>query len=107
LSRDLGIRASAVVSRTGLSAQVMSAARPAAPIVALSSDPAICRRLRLSWGLVPVFVSAEELIDAPTAAVRAAMDLELCPAGERLLLVQGFQTDPAASRPSITVLTAG
>lgn len=106
LSRDLGIRAIAVVSRTGLSAQVMSAARPAAPIVALSPDPAICRRLRLSWGLVPVTVSAEALADTPAAAVRAAMDLELCPAGERLLLVQGFQADPAASQPSVTVLTA-
>lgn len=106
LSRDLGVRAIVVVSRTGLSASVMSAARPAAPIIALTADPAVCRRLRLCWGLVPVRVQEVELRDPAALAVSAAQELDLAPDGSRLLLVQGFQIDAESSRPSVTVLTA-
>ncbi len=105
LSRDLGVRAIVVVSRTGLSATVMSAARPAAPIVAVSSDPATCRRLRLSWGCVPVMVDDAALADTARVAVERAAALELAHPGEHVLLIQGFQLDPAASRPSVSVLT--
>jgi pyruvate kinase len=40
LSRDIQARAIAVISRSGRTAQVMSAPWPAAPIVATSPDPA-------------------------------------------------------------------
>ena len=105
LSRDLGVRAVVVVSRSGLSAGIMSAARPAAPIIAVSSSAATCRRLRLSWGLVPRLVTEAELADAAGLACAQARALDIANAGDVVLLVQGFQLDPAASRPSVSVLS--
>src|SRR5690606_25403080 len=75
LSRDLGVHAVVVVSRSGLSAGIMSAARPAAPIVAVTSFQATCRRLRLCWGLVPVLVPEASLEDPATLACERAAAL--------------------------------
>ncbi len=105
LSRDLGVRAVVVVSRSGLSAGIMSAARPAAPIIAVSSSAATCRRLRLSWGLVPRLVTENELADAPALACAQARALDIAGSGDVVLLVQGFQLDPTESRPSVSVLS--
>lgn len=105
LSRDLGVHAVVVVSRSGLSAGIMSAARPAAPIVAVTSFRETCRRLRLCWGLVPVLVAEAELEEPAALACEQATSLGLAEPGDHVLLVQGFQLDPAASRPSVSVLT--
>ncbi|MEX0900063.1 MAG: pyruvate kinase [Gammaproteobacteria bacterium] len=105
LSRDLGVRAVVVVSRSGLSAGIMSAARPAAPIIAVSSSAATCRRLRLSWGLVPRLVTEADLADAAALACAQAQALDIAGSGDIVLLVQGFQLEAAASRPSVSVLS--
>ena len=43
---------------SGTSAAVVSATRPAAPVVALTMDARVCRRLNLLWGVVPRLVHA-------------------------------------------------
>ena len=105
LSRDLGVHAVVVVSRSGLSASIMSAARPAAPIVAVTSFQATCRRLRLCWGLVPVLVPETSLADPAALAIAQTQALGIAESGHKLLLVQGFQLDPVESRPSVSILT--
>ena len=105
LSRDLRVHAVVVVSRSGLSAGIVSAARPAAPIIAVSSSVATCRRLRLSWGLEPVLVTDADLEDPAALAIAQARALDLAAPGDAVLLVQGFQLDPLASRPAVSVLT--
>src|SRR5262249_36556389 len=52
MSRDLRVRCIVVLSRTGTTAMVVAAARPAAPIVALTTEVATCRRMSLLWGVV-------------------------------------------------------
>jgi len=54
MSRDLMARAVMVVTRSGKSAEIVATARPASPIVALTKDPAVCRKLCLRWGVIPV-----------------------------------------------------
>ena len=75
LSRDLRARTIVVQSATGTTASVVSAARPAAPIVALTPEERVCRRMSLLWGVVPVVMQrGEELRDS---APRVARELGL------------------------------
>jgi pyruvate kinase len=105
LSRDLRVRGIVVVSRNGTSAAVVSSARPAAPVVSVSSSDATCRRMNLLWGIVPVQVELAALGDVHTLARKVARDLELAGDGDHLLVVQGFNDDPRRSAPSVTVIT--
>ncbi len=102
LSGDLGVRAVVVLTRSGTTARLVSAARPAAPVVALSGDEAMCRRLNLLWGVVP-----ERLPDAkPDDAVAVARRMGLANPGEPVLLVWDASGEPGASRPTVSILTA-
>jgi pyruvate kinase len=56
------------VTRAGKTARVLSAMRPRAPIYAATDQPAIARRLALSWGVVPVLTDLQGDVD--TAAAR-------------------------------------
>jgi len=105
LSRDLRVRAVAVISRQGRSLAVMSASRPAAPIVGICADAHAARIAGLLWGVLPVPVNPDADTDALGLARRAVLDLELAQAGQSILVVQGFSTEEALNRPSVTILT--
>lgn len=100
LSRDLRVRAVVVRVTSGLSVSVMTASRPAAPIVAFATDAAICRRLNLLWGVIPCLVEQREFANAPALARRLALNLGLARAGEYILLLAGF----GKGEPMIRVL---
>ena len=106
LSRDLRVRAIVAVSPSGMSATTMSAARPAAPVVCVSSCETTCRRTALLWGSIPWHAYDAELVDAVSLSRSIARWLGLAKRGEYILLVQGFNADPAQNIPSITLLTA-
>ncbi|MFO0841643.1 MAG: pyruvate kinase [Gemmataceae bacterium] len=101
LSRDLRVRAVTVRTKHGTSAGVVSATRPAAPIVALTCDEAVARRLALSWGVVPRLLCEEEFAQPTDAARRQALGLGLADPGEVILLLSGF----GKNEPMLAVLT--
>jgi pyruvate kinase len=101
LSRDLRVRAVAVRTQKGTSATVVSATRPAAPVVAFTMDPAVVRRLCLSWGVVPRLVSPEEFVQPQAVARRMAAGLKLAAEGQYVLMLSGF----GKNEPMVTVLT--
>jgi len=100
LSRDLRVRAVVVRATTGASASVVTASRPAAPVVIFSTDASLCRRLNLLWGVIPCQIEQAEFEQPPQAARRLAVDLRLATAGDVILLLAGFVKD----EPMITVL---
>jgi pyruvate kinase len=100
LSRDLRVRAVAVRTLGGVSAAVVAATRPAAPVVALTMDPTVCRRLNLLWGVVPQRIDAVDFERPQAVARRRACELGLAQQGQVILLVSGFGKD----EPTITVL---
>ena len=53
LVADVKARAVLVISMQGTTAATISAARPAAPVVAVSNDARVCRRMNLLWGMIP------------------------------------------------------
>ena len=104
LSRDLRPRAVVVVSHGGMSAATVSAARPAAPVVAVSDDEATCRRMNLLWGVYPEFAPTAALKDPRRMARKLATTLLLAEPGEYILLVRGFHRDYQRNTPTITLL---
>ena len=104
LSRDLRVKGILVISHSGMSAATMSSARPAAPVVSISSSAASCRKMSLMWGVVPHLVEDEGLDDPIAMARERAQKLGLAKSGEFVLLVRGFHADPAKNTPSITLL---
>ncbi len=100
LSRDIRARAIVVISKSGRTAQVMSASRPGAPIVATSPDSGTCRKTAVLWGIIPRMVEEREFERPEDLARRLARELGLGEAGQNVLLVRGIGGDP-----SITVVT--
>jgi pyruvate kinase len=105
LTRDLRIRAIVVLSRSGATAEFVAAARPAAPVIGVTTDAGTCRRMTLLWGVIPLQVKAADLNDAPALARRVALDLGLADKGQFLLTVAGFASAAEESAPTISVLT--
>jgi pyruvate kinase len=101
LSRDLQVRAVVVRTYESRSAAVMAATRPAAPILALTRDPMVCRRLNLLWGVVPRLVEAADFEKPQGVARRLAGELGLADQGQHILLLAGI----GQGEPVITVLT--
>ena len=104
LSRDLRVKGILVISHSGMSAATMSSARPAAPVVSISSSAVSCRKMSLMWGVVPHLVKDEGLSDPISMARECAQILGLANPGEFVLLVRGFAADPMKNTPSITLL---
>jgi len=95
LSRDIQSRAIVVISKSGRTAQVMSASRPAAPIVATSPDSGTCRKTAVLWGIIPRLVEEKEFECPEDLARHLARDLGLGVEGQTVLLVRGFGNDPS------------
>lgn len=105
LSRDLEVRAVMVLSQSGMSAATVSSARPAAPVVAVSSDETVCRKLTLLWSVIPLLSEEAGTVNPNTLTRSVARELKLADAGEHVLLVRGFHQDPNKNTPSITVIS--
>ncbi len=105
LSRDLQVRAIMVLSQSGMSAGTVSSARPSAPVVAISNDIEVCRRMSLLWSVIPVLSQEAGTINPNILTQNIARDLHLAEDGEHVLLVRGFHHDPKKNTPSVTVIS--
>lgn len=105
LSRDLDVRMILVVSRTGSTASVISAARPAAPVVAVSPSARTCRAMNLFWGMVPRHIPKVQDLAVSALARQQALEIGLAEKGDSVLVVRGFHWDPAKSEPTVSVVT--
>jgi len=105
LVAETGARAVVVLSMQGVTAATISAARPDAPIVAMSRDAAVCRRMNLLWGALPV-VDAGAGTDNPNlVARRVVLRLGIAEPGQYIVLVRGFHAEPELNTPTVTLMT--
>jgi pyruvate kinase len=91
LAIDLKVAAIAVFTQLGRSARLMSKARPRAPILAFTPNPATYRRLSMYWGVIPTLVPEAESVEKMVAHVETAL-LESGPIhpGELVILVSSL-----------------
>ena len=104
LSRDLRVRAIFVMSRTGLTARIVTSSRPAAPVLGVSPDERTARAMQLLWGVVPFAASPEEWENPEELARRLVRQYGVATDGDHILRVSGFHTDGDLNIPSISVL---
>ena len=104
ISRDIMAHAVVIISSSGMSAATMSAARPAAPVVAITNRLDVYRKMALLWSVIPVYSENAGKTNPNEIARKIARDLELVAPGEYILLVRGFHSDPVMNTPSITCL---
>jgi pyruvate kinase len=69
LAEDLDATAIVGVTRTGLTAELLSRGRAKVPIFAFSPDAEVCRRLALWWGISPIHQHLAEDLEANIAAM--------------------------------------
>ncbi len=105
LVEQTGAHALVAISQSGTSAATISAARPAAPVIAISNDPAVCRRMQLLWGAIPVLAGAAGHDNPNDVARGVARDMQVGSSGQFIVLVRGFHAEPAMNTPTVTLLT--
>jgi pyruvate kinase len=105
MSKQLDAEAVIVVTQSGVSAQSISAARPAAPIIVLTGSQRAYNKLSLIWGVVPLFDEQAGKSNPNELARQVAIDLGLASTGQFILLVRGFNDNPDLNLPSVTVIT--
>lgn len=105
LAKDLMVRAILVISQSGMSAATTCSARPAAPVVAITGRPHICRRMALFWSVIPVLADDTGSVNPNELGRRVTRELKLADDGEYILLVRGFHSKSEQNTPSVTVLT--
>jgi len=89
-AHDLNAAAIITVTKSGMTARMISKYRPDCPIMGCSTYPHICRQLNLSWGVTPLLVKEEK------------DTFELFEHAVRMVEDRGYIKDG-----SLTVITAG
>jgi pyruvate kinase len=102
--------AAAIVAFTlsGSTALRLARLRPSAPILALSPEPEVVRRLALVWGIVPRRQPRSGRLRRLTAGADAALrDLRLARPGDAVVLVMGYPPGATGRTNLVKVHTVG
>ncbi len=79
-----------ICTRTGKTARMVSRFRPSIPIIGMTTDRGVWRKLAMSWGVVPVmsevFSSTDVIFYHALAAARSS---GLCKAGDNIVITAG------------------
>ncbi len=104
LAHELKLQGIMVPTRSGTTAKILSADRPSAPLIGISSNEVVCRRLNLSWGIVPVYIKEEITHDWNTLCLEVSKLCRLARTGNRILLVSGFSDVPKLNEPVMKLI---
>jgi pyruvate kinase len=104
MTHNLGAKAILVMSQSGMSVASIASTRPAAPVVAISSNEQVCRRMALLWSVIPILKKETGRTNPNHLARQAALELELAEKGKYVLLVRGFHSNDEMNTPTITTL---
>ena len=104
LAQELKLQGIIVPTRSGETAKVLSADRPSAPLIGVSSKEHICRRLSLNWGVVPIYINEKFTHDWQSLCNKISVMCGLKTAGKRVLLVSGFSDDPRLNEPVLKII---
>lgn len=87
---DLDAKAIVTSTESGYTARMVSKYRPKAPIIAVTRNPQVIRRLALSWGVIPVLgkeaTNTDEMIEQ---AIDSSVNAGLVNAGDLVVITAG------------------
>ncbi len=104
LAKELKLQGIIVPTRSGSTARVLSADRPSAPLIGVSANDVVCRRLSLNWGVIPLFIEEKTTSDWQGLCNEVAKKCELARTGNRVLLVSGFSDDIELNEPVLKLM---
>jgi len=104
LARELKLQGIIIPTSNGTTARIISAQRPTAPLVAVTANEAICRRLALCWGIVPLTAPKKGGFDTPEVCRALASKAHLTHSGHSVLLVSGFHDTPELNAPMMRLV---
>jgi len=104
LAHELKLQGIVVPTRSGSTARVLSADRPHAPLIGVSSSEEVCRRLTLSWGVVPMYIKEKKTRNWQELCNKVAKNFGLNIMGNRVLLVSGFSDEAGLSEPTLKLI---
>jgi len=97
-SANLGIDTIVAFTETGNTARLLSKYRPAARIIAFTSDPRTLNRMALYWGVIPTIFARRDYTDVMIAAAEKYLEKEgICRRGEGVVMVAGIPPNQKAS----------
>jgi pyruvate kinase len=97
-ARDARARAVAVYTQTGQTARFLSKLRPPCPIIALTFDAAVARRMALYWGVTPVVIRyARDTDTMLRMGEREVLRRKMVARGDRLVVVAGSAPYPGGT----------
>jgi len=102
---DLASAAIVCCTRSGRTARAMARFRPPCPLLAFSPDPAVQRRLSLSWGVLSQAVDLYDSVDEMVwHAVERTVQLGIASAGNTLVVIAGSPESPEAASDVLRVV---
>ncbi|MBR0559758.1 pyruvate kinase [Neokomagataea anthophila] len=110
VSRELHTKAIAAHTRSGRGALIMARERPASPILVLTPDLTVARRLCVVWGTFPHVVErdrqAHGIEDLAVPAAELALSNGFCVKGDHVLVLAGLPYGHSGSTNTLRVIKA-
>jgi pyruvate kinase len=98
VAAELGCKIIMALTESGVTARLASGFRPGVPVVAVTSNQAVCRQLALWWGVVPVRRQEAESSDELQATGEERLKARgLARKGDTILILSGQSTIAAAT----------
>jgi len=104
LAEELKLQGIVVPTRSGETAKVLSADRPSAPLIGVSGNERICRRLAINWGVLPICLKKQYTQDWQALCKKVVKMCQLETKGKRVLLVSGFSDKPELNEPVLKII---
>ncbi len=105
LAQNLKLQGIIIPTGTGTTPRIISASRPSAPCVSVCANICVNQKMALHWGVVPVLVDEIQTHDWRRLCDVINAQIDLIQHGHTILLVSGFNDDPARSSPVMKILT--
>lgn len=101
---DLEAKAVLTVTKSGMSARMISRYRPDCMIIAGSTNPKVCRQLNLSWGVTPVLIKEKkDVLELFDYAVEVAKDKGLVKTDDIVVITSGVPLGKSGTTNMIKV----
>ena len=101
-AQDLGAAAIVTSTQTGYTAKMVSKYRPRAPIIAVTPEMAVLRKLALVWGVQPLLIAPIKDTDSMiAAAIEISLAAEMVRPGDLVVITAGV---PAGMRGTTNLL---
>ena len=89
-AHDLNAKAIVTVTKSGMSAKLISRYRPVSDIIGCATTDKVCRQLSIAWGVTPILIKEEkEVLALFDKAIEAAQKKGLLEKGDIAVMTSG------------------